>query len=168
MKLVNLTRKTIVSCNLRIADSFFSRLKGLLGTVGLPDGDALLLRPCNNIHMFGMKYAIDVAFVDDQGKVLKNRSGVGARAFCRLSGRPFRGGNAQRDSVQDGNRHRRSAGAGGGLSKPAFYRTYAAFFRHPRVFRRRMLVFFFAQPVSPLTISWVGAKQAVARSKFDY
>ncbi len=85
MKLVNLTRKTIVSCNLRIADSFFSRLKGLLGTVGLPDGDALLLRPCNNIHMFGMKYAIDVAFVDDQGKVLKT---VAELAPGRFAGCP--------------------------------------------------------------------------------
>ncbi|NMC33590.1 MAG: DUF192 domain-containing protein [Veillonellaceae bacterium] len=85
MKLVNLTRKTIVARNLRIADSFFSRLKGLLGTAELPDGEALLLRPCNNIHMFGMRYAIDVAFVTEAGEVLKT---VAELAPGRFAGCP--------------------------------------------------------------------------------
>ena len=71
LKLVNQTRRTVVVENLRIADTFFNRLKGLLGTSVLPAGEALLICPCNNIHMFGMKYSIDVAFVDDSDRVLK-------------------------------------------------------------------------------------------------
>ena len=71
LKLVNQTRRTVVAENLRIADTFFNRLKGLLGTSVLPEGEALLIRPCNNIHMFGMQYSIDVAFVDDTDQVLK-------------------------------------------------------------------------------------------------
>ncbi|MHC1759805.1 MAG: DUF192 domain-containing protein [Negativicutes bacterium] len=68
---MNQTRQTVMAENLRIADTFFNRLKGLLGTSVLPAGEALLIRPCNNIHMFGMKYSIDVAFVDDTDQVLK-------------------------------------------------------------------------------------------------
>ncbi|MBI5172435.1 MAG: DUF192 domain-containing protein [Candidatus Melainabacteria bacterium] len=49
-----------------VARSFFRRLKGLLGTDSLPDGEGLLLSPCNSIHMFGMKYAIDVVFLDKE------------------------------------------------------------------------------------------------------
>ena len=71
MKIVNRTRKTTVVQRLRIADSFFSRLKGLLGTKELPAGEALLISPCSDIHMIGMKYAIDVAFVSKTDQVLK-------------------------------------------------------------------------------------------------
>lgn len=46
-----------------MADNFFSRMKGLLGTRELPEGEGLLLKPCNSIHMFGMKYAIDAIFL---------------------------------------------------------------------------------------------------------
>jgi len=46
-----------------VAESFFSRLKGLIGTSNLAAGEALLLRPCNDIHMWFMKYPIDVVFL---------------------------------------------------------------------------------------------------------
>ena len=70
---------------LKIADSFWSRLKGLLGTKELPIGEALLIRPCNNIHMFGMKYSIDVIFTDAANQVLKTVAHLapGKIASCR-------------------------------------------------------------------------------------
>lgn len=37
----------------------------------LEEGEALLITPCNSIHTFGMKFPIDVAFVDEEGRVLK-------------------------------------------------------------------------------------------------
>lgn len=75
-----------------VARSFFRRLKGLLGTDSLPDGEGLLLSPCNSIHMFGMKYAIDVIFLDKElvvVDVLENiapgkASRVYRKAFCCL------------------------------------------------------------------------------------
>ena len=70
-RLINRTKQTVIAERLFVADTFFGRLKGLLGTSGLPSGDALMIRPCNNIHMFGMRYAIDVAFVSADDKVLK-------------------------------------------------------------------------------------------------
>jgi len=49
----------------------------------LPQGEALLLRPCNNIHMLGMRYAIDVAFVSATGHVLKTVAELAPGGFAR-------------------------------------------------------------------------------------
>jgi uncharacterized membrane protein (UPF0127 family) len=56
------------SVHLEVADSPWSRLRGLLGRDGI-DG-ALLLRPARSVHTFGMRFAIDVAFCDDKLQVL--------------------------------------------------------------------------------------------------
>lgn len=37
----------------------------------LPEGNALVIAPCNAIHTFFMKFAIDAAFVARDGRVLK-------------------------------------------------------------------------------------------------
>jgi uncharacterized membrane protein (UPF0127 family) len=46
-----------------LADSFFSRLKGLLGSQRLSEGQGLWLRPCHDIHMWFMTFPIDVVFI---------------------------------------------------------------------------------------------------------
>ena len=61
----------LLVASLRLADSFWLRLKGLLGTATLPEGEGLLLRPCNCVHTCGMRYAIDVLFLDSDGRILK-------------------------------------------------------------------------------------------------
>ncbi len=71
MKVINRTRDTVLVERLQIADTFFKRLRGLLGKSGLPSGEALLIRPCNAIHMFGMRFALDVAFVSRDHVVLQ-------------------------------------------------------------------------------------------------
>ena len=48
----------------RIANNFFSRLKGLIGKNSLPHGEGLLIAPCNSIHMLFMKFNIDAVFID--------------------------------------------------------------------------------------------------------
>lgn len=53
-----------------VADTFFARLVGLLRTPGLEPGQGLYIAPCSQIHMFGMKYAIDVVFMDKKGIVV--------------------------------------------------------------------------------------------------
>lgn len=47
------------------------RAIGLLLTPRLDDPVGLWINRCNAVHMLGMRYAIDVAFVDAQGCVLK-------------------------------------------------------------------------------------------------
>lgn len=54
-----------------IADRFFDRLKGLLGHPPLGPQDGLWLEPCNSVHMFGMRYALDVVFLDAEGRILR-------------------------------------------------------------------------------------------------
>lgn len=46
-----------------VAESFFSRLKGLIGTKVLQEGQGLLLSPCREIHMWFMTLPIDVVFI---------------------------------------------------------------------------------------------------------
>lgn len=60
----NKTRSISIADRAVIAKSFFARARGLLGTDSLEPGQGLFLVPCNSIHMFGMRYAIDAIFVD--------------------------------------------------------------------------------------------------------
>jgi hypothetical protein len=48
-----------------------SRRRGLLGRGGLPPGSGLIIAPTNAIHTFFMRFAIDVAFLSKEGRVLK-------------------------------------------------------------------------------------------------
>lgn len=52
----------------RVLDGLLDRLRGLLGTGG--DAQPVALLGCPSIHTFGMRYRIDVAFVDYGGLVL--------------------------------------------------------------------------------------------------
>jgi protein-S-isoprenylcysteine O-methyltransferase Ste14/uncharacterized membrane protein (UPF0127 family) len=60
----------VVAERLRSAHTHWTRLRGLLGTSALAPGDGLWIRPCRQVHMFGMRYAIDVVFLDDRLDVL--------------------------------------------------------------------------------------------------
>jgi len=53
-----------------MADSFLTRLRGLLWRRPLQPGEGLYLTGCRSIHMFGMKYAIDAVFLDRAGSVV--------------------------------------------------------------------------------------------------
>jgi len=53
-----------------MADRWWSRLRGLLGRPAPVPGEGLLLVPCRSVHMVGMRYALDVAFVDHDGTVV--------------------------------------------------------------------------------------------------
>ena len=46
-----------------VAESRLTRLIGLAGLRRLPSGTALLLPDCRCVHTFGMRFAIDVAFL---------------------------------------------------------------------------------------------------------
>jgi len=55
-----------------VADTGRARRNGLLGRDSF-DG-ALVLRPCRNVHTARMRFAIDVAFCDPEGVVLRTVS----------------------------------------------------------------------------------------------
>lgn len=60
----------------KVAGTYFLRLKGLLGTAALAPGDGLLLTPCWAIHTVGMRYPLDVVFLDGENRVLKVVAGL--------------------------------------------------------------------------------------------
>lgn len=56
-----------VSCTSR----FLERLCGLLFSPRLKNNEALLIEPCSSVHTVGMRYAIDVVFIDKDWHVVK-------------------------------------------------------------------------------------------------
>jgi len=60
-----------VAANVRRADTFLSRLIGLLGHASLPADEGLWIEPCDSVHTFFMRFPIDVAFVDREGTVIR-------------------------------------------------------------------------------------------------
>lgn len=53
------------------AASTSERTRGLLGRRPLAAGEALLIAPCASVHTFGMRYAIDLAFLDASETIVK-------------------------------------------------------------------------------------------------
>jgi uncharacterized membrane protein (UPF0127 family) len=51
----------------KLANSFGTRLIGLLDRVSLEGGEGLLLTPCNSVHTMFMRFSLDLVFMD-QGK----------------------------------------------------------------------------------------------------
>jgi uncharacterized membrane protein (UPF0127 family) len=64
-----LLRSGEVLASVEVARSRRGRRRGLLGRDSL-DG-ALLLQPASSVHTIGMRFPIDVAFLDDDGVVLR-------------------------------------------------------------------------------------------------
>lgn len=56
--------------DIKLADNMFSRVKGLMFDEKIK-GDGLLIRPCNSIHTFFMKFNIDVIFLNKDLKIVK-------------------------------------------------------------------------------------------------
>jgi uncharacterized membrane protein (UPF0127 family) len=67
----NVTRDGIhLGSDVGVADTFWTRLKGLLGAPPLQPGEGLLLEGCQAVHMFGMKQPLDIAFMGGEGRVI--------------------------------------------------------------------------------------------------
>lgn len=75
-KISNLTRQTILAERVEVADHGAKRRKGLLGRSGLGPGEGLWIVPCEAVHTFGMRFPIDLVYVDRDKRVKKVRSNV--------------------------------------------------------------------------------------------
>jgi uncharacterized protein len=69
IQVTNVTRRTELGANVRVADRLWMRVRGLIGRAISP-GEGLLIVPCNGVHTFGMRYSLDVAFLDKAGRVV--------------------------------------------------------------------------------------------------
>ena len=84
MRIRNLTRDTELANGCEVADTSAKRRRGLLEHTGLGPGQGLWIVPCEGVHTFGMKFAIDVIFVNKERVVVKVRPNMVARriSFC--------------------------------------------------------------------------------------
>lgn len=71
LQLINKSKKNIIVENLFLADSFWSRMKGLMGKKDLPEDEGLLLVPCNSVHSMFMRFPIDLLFLNRELRVIK-------------------------------------------------------------------------------------------------
>ena len=55
----------------RVARSLPERMRGLIGTKRLPQGEGMLILRCNAIHTFFMSFPIDATFLDRDNRVVK-------------------------------------------------------------------------------------------------
>src|SRR5205823_2074563 len=76
----NRTRGAILAANVSVADTARSRRIGLLRHETLEPGNGLWIYPTQAIHTFGMRFSIDVVFLDRRLRV--------RRIYHRL--RPYR------------------------------------------------------------------------------
>lgn len=95
-----------VGHRIAIADSFWTRFRGLLGRSGLDEGEGLLISPCWSIHCFGMKFAIDAIFLDKDYQVVSIHPSLkpGAMASNRKARYvlELKAGEAARHNIQIG------------------------------------------------------------------
>lgn len=78
---LNVTRNTLVARELKVARNFFERVRGLIGSKPLCGGEGFLIPYCRGIHTFGMSYAIDVLYLDDEGKIVAAFEGLDPNRF---------------------------------------------------------------------------------------
>jgi hypothetical protein len=76
IQVLNQTRNTILAREAGVADTSRTRRKGLLKHESLADGEGLWIVPCEAVHTFGMKFPIDVLYLDRKRRVLKVRERV--------------------------------------------------------------------------------------------
>jgi uncharacterized membrane protein (UPF0127 family) len=78
---INLTRGTVLCQCVEEAAGALARGKGLMGRSGLGDGCGMLIGggpfiPVMWMHMFFMRFAIDIVFLDRADKIIRIKPGV--------------------------------------------------------------------------------------------
>jgi hypothetical protein len=71
LQVTNLSRGTVLATHLEVADTSPKRNKGLLGRHHLPPGEGLWIVPCDAIHTIGMRFSIDLIYLDSKNGIKK-------------------------------------------------------------------------------------------------
>ena len=116
LKALNRTRGTVLCERLEVAESMAAQSRGLLGRDGLASGAGMLfegsrLLPLMWMHMFFMRFAIDIVFLDQSNRVLRINHNLkpwrvssmvfGARRALELeAGAAARSGTAEGDQLE--------------------------------------------------------------------
>lgn len=82
-KIIIKKNSQIITDNAQRADNFFTRFKGLMFVKEIEDNYALHITPCNQIHMLNMRFALDVIYLDQNGRVVKVDENVQPGKICK-------------------------------------------------------------------------------------
>lgn len=72
----NSTRDTIVARHAIVARSFLTRGRGLMFQSSLDSDSGLIIDPCSSIHMFFMRFPIDVLYVSGDDVVVRTQRAI--------------------------------------------------------------------------------------------
>lgn len=72
-----------LTANAEVANTFLSRFRGLMFRKSV-DGDyALHITPCNQVHMFNMRFALDVVYLSKSREVVEIHENVKPNKVCK-------------------------------------------------------------------------------------
>ena len=83
--LINKNNDELIANNVRLASSWSTRLIGLLSYSNLSEGEGLWIKPCKSIHTIGMRFNIDVIFLDRSLVIKKIINTVKPFRICRAT-----------------------------------------------------------------------------------
>jgi uncharacterized protein len=69
-------RQTVLGFDVPVAETRGARLLGLAFLNREEAGDGLFIPRCRSVHTFGMRFPLDLVFLDDESKVIRLRRGV--------------------------------------------------------------------------------------------
>jgi uncharacterized protein len=75
-RVIDMSSDTELASEVEIADTSAKRSKGLLGRNGLAPGEGLWIVPCESVHTFWMRFAIDLIYLDRLQRIRKIRKSV--------------------------------------------------------------------------------------------
>jgi hypothetical protein len=89
IRAVHLRTGKELAANVKVPDSLFTRMKGLLGKKELPHDEALWIRPCFSVHTFFMQFPIDVLFLNKKNEVIATVRDLTPNRVTRLYPQSF-------------------------------------------------------------------------------
>jgi uncharacterized membrane protein (UPF0127 family) len=84
MQAWNRDREVSLGDRIDWAGSSGSRKKGLLGRDSIEEGEGLYIVPCQWVHMFGMRFSVDIAFLNREGRVLSMQHALKPNRVSKL------------------------------------------------------------------------------------
>jgi uncharacterized membrane protein (UPF0127 family) len=85
-RLDRLPRRLVLGREVPVACDLPSRLLGLSGLERDEAGPGLLIPRCASVHSFGMRFALDLFFLDAEGRLLAVRREMAPRRLAYLRG----------------------------------------------------------------------------------
>ncbi len=86
---VNRTRRVLLAQNVRIANTHWTRLRGLMGTTqsAFDTGQALWIVPCHGVHTIAMRFPLDLLYLDHYSTVIHLEEDIKPWRFAAIKRR---------------------------------------------------------------------------------